>query len=167
IDTNVADAMGFNAYKGGGKMIVTQSSVSSYMSDVGGMSEGSGFSIGSGNNYSQIYENNLAFVTAFSAAFGVSAKNDGTSQFANFGHTAATLTIAAKDQQAGVTTLKGAMAVMDIAETAITNLDKIRADIGSVQNQITATLNNISVTQVNIKSAESTIRDVDFAAESA
>ncbi|EAJ6141832.1 flagellin A [Campylobacter lari] len=167
IDTNVADAMGFNAYKGGGKMIVTQSSVSSYMSDVGGMSEGSGFSIGSGNNYSQIYENNLAFVTAFSAAFGVSAKNDGTSQFANFGHTAATLTIAAKDQTPGVTTLKGAMAVMDIVETATANLDAIRADIGSVQNQITATLNNISVTQVNIKSAESTIRDVDFAAESA
>ncbi|EJC3019104.1 hypothetical protein MYU99_001824, partial [Campylobacter coli] len=32
-----------------------------------------------------------------------------------------------KDQTAGVTTLKGAMAVMDIAETAITNLDQIRA----------------------------------------
>ncbi|EFO9191013.1 flagellin, partial [Campylobacter lari] len=83
-------------------------------------------------------------------------------------HSAATLQdIAAKDQQAGVTTLKGAMAVMDIAETAITNLDSIRADLGAVQNQITATLNNISVTQVNIKSAESNIRDVDFAAESA
>ncbi|EAI7253418.1 flagellin A [Campylobacter lari] len=164
IDTNIADAMGFNAYKGGGKMIVTFSSVSTFMGASGsGMSEGSGFSIGSGKGYSAIYENNLAFVTAFSAAFGVSPGN-GVSQFANF---AATANIAAKDQQAGVTTLKGAMAVMDIAETAITNLDKIRADIGSVQNQITATLNNISVTQVNIKSAESTIRDVDFAAESA
>ncbi|EAJ5696758.1 flagellin A [Campylobacter lari] len=161
IDTNVADAMGFNAYKGGGKMIVTHASISAWMSEQGGMSQGSGFSIDSGKNYSQIYENNLAFVTAFSVAFGVSAGN-GVSQFANL-----LTSIAAKDQQAGVTTLKGAMAVMDIAETAITNLDKIRADIGSVQNQITATLNNISVTQVNIKSAESTIRDVDFAAESA
>ncbi|WP_139493194.1 flagellin A [Campylobacter armoricus] len=165
IDTNVADAMGFNAYKGGGKMIITQSSVSAWMS-ANGMSAGSGFSIGSGKNYSQIYENNLVAVTAFSLAFGVST-GSGLTQFANFGHTAATLTIAAKDQQAGVTTLKGAMAVMDIAETAIANLDQIRADLGSVQNQITATLNNISVTQVNIKSAESNIRDVDFAAESA
>ncbi|EMS7183727.1 flagellin A [Campylobacter lari] len=164
IDTNVADAMGFNAYKGGGKMIVTHATVSAWMSEQGGMSQGSGFSIGSGKNYSQIYENNLAFVTAFSVAFGISAPGDGSSQFANI---AISTNIAAKDQQAGVTTLKGAMAVMDIAETAITNLDKIRADIGSVQNQITATLNNISVTQVNIKSAESTIRDVDFAAESA
>ncbi|RTI98017.1 flagellin [Campylobacter jejuni] len=72
-----------------------------------------------------------------------------------------------KDQTSGVTTLKGAMAVMDIAETAITNLDQIRADIGSVQNQVTSTINNITVTQVNVKAAESTIRDVDFASESA
>nr|MCR2070391.1 flagellin [Campylobacter lari subsp. concheus] len=83
IDTNVADAMGFNAYKGGGKMIVTFSSVSAWMSGQGGMSDGSGFSIGSGKGYSAIYENNLAFVTAFSAAFGVSA-NGSISQFANF-----------------------------------------------------------------------------------
>ncbi|AJC91737.1 flagellin [Campylobacter subantarcticus LMG 24377] len=165
IDTNVADAMGFNAYKGGGKMIVTFSSVSAFMASSGsGMSAGSGFSVGSGKEMSKLYNSTdaLAFVTAFSAAFGVSAAGNGSSQFANLD-----ISIAAKDQQAGVTTLKGAMAVMDIAETAITNLDKIRADIGSVQNQITATLNNISVTQVNIKSAESNIRDVDFAAESA
>ncbi|EAK0771021.1 flagellin A [Campylobacter lari] len=165
IDTHVADAMGFNAYKGGGKMVVTFGGLASYMNAQGsGMSAGSGYSVGSGKEMSALYEGNLAFVTAFSVAFGFSAKGDGTSQFAAF---AGTASIAAKDQQAGVTTLKGAMAVMDIAETAITNLDQIRADIGAVQNQITATLNNISVTQVNIKSAESNIRDVDFAAESA
>ncbi|DAB31764.1 MAG TPA: flagellin B [Sulfurospirillum sp. UBA11407] len=67
----------------------------------------------------------------------------------------------------GVTTLKGAMAVMDIAESATKTLDSIRADLGSVQNQLVATINNISVTQVNVKAAESNIRDVDFAAESA
>ncbi|EAH7188353.1 flagellin A [Campylobacter lari] len=166
IDTHIADAMGFNAYKGGGKMVITFSSIEAFMSSNGsGMSAGSGFSIGSGKEMSKIYNSgNLALVTVFSNAFGFSAKNDGSSQFAAF---AGTASIAAKDQQAGVTTLKGAMAVMDIAETAITNLDQIRADLGAVQNQITATLNNISVTQVNIKSAESNIRDVDFAAESA
>jgi len=68
---------------------------------------------------------------------------------------------------AGVTTLKGAMAVMDIADSAMRMLDKIRADIGSVQNQLVSTINNISVTQVNVKAAESQIRDVDFAAETA
>ncbi|AJC91738.1 flagellin [Campylobacter subantarcticus LMG 24377] len=165
IDTNVADAMGFNAYKGGGKMIVTFSSVSAFMASSGsGMSAGSGFSVGSGKEMSKLYNSTdaLAFVTAFSAAFGVSAAGNGSSQFANLD-----ISIAGKDQTPGVTTLKGAMAVMDIVETATANLDAIRADIGAVQNQITATLNNISVTQVNIKSAESNIRDVDFAAESA
>ncbi|WP_170019853.1 flagellin B [Campylobacter sp. RM16190] len=70
-------------------------------------------------------------------------------------------------QSAGVMTLRGAMAVMDIAESAQRTLDFIRSDLGSVQNQLIATVNNITVTQVNVKSAESQIRDVDFAAESA
>ncbi|WP_172198383.1 flagellin B [Campylobacter sp. RM16188] len=70
-------------------------------------------------------------------------------------------------QSAGVMTLRGAMAVMDIAESAQRTLDFIRSDLGSVQNQLVATVNNITVTQVNVKSAESQIRDVDFAKESA
>ena len=71
------------------------------------------------------------------------------------------------DITSGVTTLKGAMAVMDVVETAILNVDQIRADIGSVQQQIDSTITNISTTQVNLKAAESVIRDVDFADESA
>lgn len=68
---------------------------------------------------------------------------------------------------AGVTSLKGAMVVMDMAESARIQLDKLRADIGSAQIQLVATINNVSVTQVNVKAAESQIRDVDFAEESA
>lgn len=70
------------------------------------------------------------------------------------------------DLGAGVTSLRGAMVTMDIAESAQKMLDKIRADLGSVQGQMISTLNNISVTQVNVKAAESGIREVDFAAES-
>ncbi len=66
-----------------------------------------------------------------------------------------------------VTTLEGAMKAIDTVAAAIGNLDTIRSDLGSVQNQIVSTINNISVTQVNVKAAESNIRDVDFAAESA
>ena len=61
----------------------------------------------------------------------------------------------------------GAQAMIDVAEAARKTLDKLRADLGSVQNQLVATINNITVTQVNVKSAESQIRDVDFASESA
>lgn len=74
---------------------------------------------------------------------------------------------AASEMGAGVTTLKGAMLVMDIAESAIKQLDTIRSDLGSVQQQMQSTVNNITVTQVNVKSAESGIREVDFAQESA
>ena len=73
----------------------------------------------------------------------------------------------AKGLSEGVTTLKGSEAVMDIADSAAKLLDKIRANIGSVQNQLTSTINNISVTQVNVKAAESQIRDVNFASETA
>lgn len=69
--------------------------------------------------------------------------------------------------EAGVITLKGAMLVMDIAESAIKQLDSIRSDLGSVQQQMQSTVNNITITQVNVKSAESGIREVDFASESA
>ncbi|EOW3841541.1 flagellin [Campylobacter coli] len=173
IDANVADAMGFNSANKG-NILGGYSSISGYMSSAGsGFSSGSGYSIGSNKNYSTGFANVVAISTASSLSnvYNVSAgsgfsSGSTLSQFATM-KTSAGNTLGVKDETAGVTTLKGAMAVMDIAETAITNLDQIRADIGSVQNQVTSTINNITVTQVNVKAAESQIRDVDFAAESA
>ena len=169
-DANIADAMGFGSANKG-VMLAGYSSVSAYMSSAGsGFSSGSGYSVGSGKNYSTGFANAIAISAAsqLSAVYNVSAgsgfsSGSNLSQFATMKTTA----FGVKDETAGVTTLKGAMAVMDIAETATTNLDQIRADIGSVQNQLQVTINNITVTQVNVKAAESTIRDVDFAAESA
>ncbi|EAI6952766.1 flagellin A [Campylobacter jejuni] len=170
IDANIADAMGFGSANKG-VVLGGYSSVSAYMSSAGsGFSSGSGYSVGSGKNYSIGFANAIAISAAsqLSTVYNVSAgsgfsSGSTLSQFATMKTTA----FGVKDETAGVTTLKGAMAVMDIAETAITNLDQIRADIGSVQNQVTSTINNITVTQVNVKAAESQIRDVDFAAESA
>jgi len=54
-----------------------------------------------------------------------------------------------------------------ITDSALKQLDATRSDLGSVQNQLESTIRNISVTQVNVTSAESQIRDVDFAKESA
>ncbi|AJP35762.1 flagellin A [Campylobacter jejuni] len=169
-DANIADAMGFGSANKG-VILAGYSSVSAYMSSAGsGFSSGSGYSVGSSKNYSTGFANAIAISAAsqLSAVYNVSAgsgfsSGSTLSQFA----TMKTTTFGVKDESAGVTTLKGAMAVMDIAETATTNLDQIRADIGSVQNQLQVTINNITVTQVNVKAAESTIRDVDFAAESA
>ncbi|EAJ0347671.1 flagellin A [Campylobacter coli] len=170
-DANIADAMGFGSVNKG-VAIGGFSTVSAYMSSEGsGFSAGSGYSVGSGKGYSATLTANAIVMSNASAASRVYNVSSGSgfsagsnlSQFATMKTTA----FGVKDETAGVTTLKGAMAVMDIAETATTNLDQIRADIGSVQNQVTSTINNITVTQVNVKAAESTIRDVDFAAESA
>ncbi|HDX3757397.1 TPA: flagellin A [Campylobacter coli] len=173
-DANIADAMGFGSVNKG-VILAGASSVSAYMSAAGsGFSAGSGYSAGSGKNYSAVISANAVVISntsAVSKIYNVSAgsgfsSGSTLSQFATM-KTSAGNSLGAKDETAGVTTLKGAMAVMDIAETATTNLDQIRADIGSVQNQLQVTINNITVTQVNVKAAESTIRDVDFAAESA
>ena len=172
-DANIADAMGFGSVNKG-IMLGGVSSVSAYMNSAGsGFSSGSGYSVGSSKGYSAMLSNVVTISTssAVSKIYNVSAgsgfsSGSTLSQFATMKTSAGNL-LGAKDETAGVTTLKGAMAVMDIAETATTNLDQIRADIGSVQNQLQVTINNITVTQVNVKAAESTIRDVDFAAESA
>ncbi|EPW2525654.1 flagellin A [Campylobacter coli] len=173
-DANIADAMGFGSVNKG-VVLAGFSTVTAYMSSAGsGFSSGSGYSVGSGKNYSAVISANAVVISntsAVSKIYNVSAgsgfsSQSGLSQFATM-KTSAGNSLGAKDETAGVTTLKGAMAVMDIAETATTNLDQIRADIGSVQNQLQVTINNITVTQVNVKAAESTIRDVDFAAESA
>ncbi|WP_254414631.1 flagellin A [Campylobacter jejuni] len=169
-DANIADAMGFGSVNKG-VVLAGFSTVTAYMSSAGsGFSSGSGYSVGSGKNYSAALANAIAISTASAASrvYNVSSGSgfsagSNLSQFATMKTTA----LGVKDETAGVTTLKGAMAVMDIAETATTNLDQIRADIGSVQNQLQVTINNITVTQVNVKAAESTIRDVDFASESA
>ncbi|WP_072238615.1 flagellin A [Campylobacter coli] len=173
IDANTADAMGFGSVNKG--LVLAASSIADYMSAEGsGFSAGSGYSVGSGKGYSATLTANaiaISSASAISRIYDVSAgsgfsSGSTLSQFATM-KTSAGNSLGAKDETAGVTTLKGAMAVMDIAETATTNLDQIRADIGSVQNQLQVTINNITVTQVNVKAAESTIRDVDFAAESA
>ena len=172
-DANIADAMGFGSVNKG--LVLAASSIADYMSAEGsGFSAGSGYSVGSGKNYSATLTANaiaISSVSTISKIYNVSAgsgfsSQSGLSQFATM-KTSVGNSLGVKDETAGVTTLKGAMAVMDIAETAITNLDQIRADIGSVQNQVTSTINNITVTQVNVKAAESQIRDVDFASESA
>ncbi|HEF9848830.1 TPA: flagellin A [Campylobacter coli] len=173
LDANIADAMGFGSVNKG--LVLAASSIADYMSAEGsGFSAGSGYSVGSGKGYSATLTANaiaISSASTISKIYNVSqgsgfSSQSGLSQFATM-KTSVGNSLGAKDETAGVTTLKGAMAVMDIAETAITNLDQIRADIGSVQNQVTSTINNITVTQVNVKAAESQIRDVDFAAESA
>lgn len=56
---------------------------------------------------------------------------------------------------------------MAIVDNALTQLNSFRSDFGSTQNQINSSIRNMATTATNIAAAESVIRDVNFAEESA
>ena len=60
-----------------------------------------------------------------------------------------------------------AAAQQTIVDAAITKLNGYRGDIGSTQNQVESAVRNLMTQATNIKNAESVIRDVDYAEESA
>jgi flagellin len=60
-----------------------------------------------------------------------------------------------------------ARSMMTKIDTALDRLNGWRADFGSTQNQLESAVRNLTTQQTNIKAAESVIRDVDYAAESA
>ena len=73
----------------------------------------------------------------------------------------------AQSQAFSVTSQTTAELTIASMDAAIVTINGERANIGAAQNKLESTVRNISVTQVNIAAAESNIRDVDFAAESA
>jgi flagellin len=56
---------------------------------------------------------------------------------------------------------------MKTIDEALTQMNANRSDFGSTQNQLESSIRNMQTTQTNLKAAESVIRDVDYAAESA
>ena len=68
---------------------------------------------------------------------------------------------------AGIDTKANAQTTIGQMDATLTVLAGNQADLGAKQNAIESAVRNISVTQVNIAAAESQLRDVDFAAESA
>ena len=67
----------------------------------------------------------------------------------------------------GDLTAKLASDFQSVIDDAITKLNGYRGDIGSTQNQVESAVRNLMTQATNVKAAESIIRDVDYAAESA
>jgi len=65
-----------------------------------------------------------------------------------------------------VTTQNGAQAAIELADTALDFISSQRSHVGSSQNQLESTINNLSNARINALSAESEIRDIDYAEES-
>ena len=67
----------------------------------------------------------------------------------------------------GIFTRTMAQSGQKAIDKAISILNGYRGDIGSTQNQVESAIRNLTTQATNIKNAESTIRDVDYAQESA
>lgn len=60
---------------------------------------------------------------------------------------------------------EGSNVAVDILDSALDQVSGQRAQLGALQNRLESTLNSLGVARENLTAAESTIRDVDMAAE--
>jgi flagellin len=67
----------------------------------------------------------------------------------------------------GVTNKEDAQSGLASLDNAIEMVSGQRAELGAKQNRLTSTVNNLQITSENLSSANSRIRDTDFAAETA
>lgn len=66
-----------------------------------------------------------------------------------------------------VSSREGAQNSLERLDDALVNINGTRAKLGAMQNRLTSTINNLEITEENISEANSRIRDVDVAAETA
>jgi flagellin len=66
-----------------------------------------------------------------------------------------------------LTTVSNASAALNTIDTAIDTVSSFRGSLGAVQNRLQSTFRSISTTAEHLSAAESRIRDVDIAAETA
>ena len=66
---------------------------------------------------------------------------------------------------ATVSTQALAQASLEALDAAITSKDQIRANLGAMQNRLSATISNLEIQAENLQAAESRISDVDVATE--
>lgn len=78
-----------------------------------------------------------------------------------------TLGSTAKITNASLSTATNAKTAIGVFDAAIQMLSQSRAKLGAAQNRMTVTVSNLSVAQENLSAANSRIRDVDVANESA
>ena len=67
----------------------------------------------------------------------------------------------------GSITATESLNALTIVDKSLTSLNTMRSNFGATQNQIESSLRNMLTTKTNIKAAESIIRDIDYAQESA
>jgi flagellin len=79
--------------------------------------------------------------------------------------TASGLSIQATD--AAVSTSTAAQSALSAIDSALTSVSTVRGNLGAAQNRLQSTINNLQVSIENLSAANSRIRDVDVASETA
>src|SRR3984957_20925816 len=64
-----------------------------------------------------------------------------------------------------VATKQGAQLSLSVIDDALVRVNSIRADLGAIQNRLQSTINNLAISDENLASANSRIRDTDMAEE--
>jgi flagellin len=62
-------------------------------------------------------------------------------------------------------TKQGAQLSLATIDDALIHVNSIRADLGAIQNRLQSTINNLAISEENLSSANSRIRDTDIAEE--
>ena len=119
-------------------------------------------------NGRQLISNTAGAAASSQHSFQVGEKSSDTITMKSVNSNTAGLSLAAlKTAAAGTLTKTIAAAQQTVVNKAINTLNGYRGDIGSTQNQVESAVRNLMTQATNVKAAESIIRDVDYAAESA
>ena len=119
-------------------------------------------------NGRQLISNATAAGASSKHVFQVGEKNTDTITLKSLNSNTVGLSLGALSAAAGGTLTKTiAAAQQTVINKAITTLNAYRGDIGSTQNQVESAVRNLATQATNVKAAESIIRDVDYAQESA
>jgi len=126
--------------------------------------------IGEQTNYNgrQLISGSDGATAASVHTFQVGEKNTDTITTGTINANTTGLGLGALSTAANATLTKTiAAAQQTVVNAAISTLNSYRADIGSTQNQVESAVRNLMTQSTNLSAAESVIRDVDYAEESA
>lgn len=102
--------------------------------------------------------------------FTVAGGTNGNDDLEALGFTAGTFGGAESGQflsEVDLSTQEGANAALAAVDNALNSINSARADLGAIQNRFESTISNLAVTSENLSTANSRIKDADFASEAA
>jgi flagellin len=100
--------------------------------------------------------------------FQIGTKNDPINDRLRYDGTGADTTLQALGLAIdGVSTKEGAQGALAKLDDALVHINGARANLGALQNRLQSTSNNLEVSDENLSAANSRVRDVDVAAETA